>query len=392
MKDSSKNSGLMSAGPQPQEQLLQAELSGGTGIDLGEDLLQEATRSLTQQPASPFSSSALSPGQPQQPADQEPQSLAEFLAQARIMLNEGFLEDAKQTLRKALIVEPAWDEARRFLEDIQATELKKLLRESREPAVGGGSGGGDEGSQALQSRVLEQIDQDLGLGLALDDAHPSSQWLSDWWFDFEQYLTRQSPGRVPVQLWIDCAVNLMMMEAYALATRVLLRAQSELKARQMASLGFEGVAGSRGGGGSEERGGEERAVAGETGAGPFQPERQDWLSVHCLLADSLMKCGRHFEALEHLQPLLYDDLCVAVGAAEPSATLSSSSASSGKRSPSPPQGASSCLELFYLAGGLYHALGQKAFAYRYYRQAQRLQPDYRDLKREMSRLLAVGGL
>lgn len=91
-----------------------SEIRKGTRIDLGDDLLVTKTDLVAKR---------------SQPEDsvRTPDSVEEFLVNAKILMNEGLIEDAKKTLRKALRIDPESLGARDRLEEIQKIEIKALL-------------------------------------------------------------------------------------------------------------------------------------------------------------------------------------------------------------------------------------------------------------------------
>lgn len=88
-----------------------------TGVDLGDDLLR--TRTL-QRPA------------PSKDESVE-ESIDELLLNAKILMGEGLLEDAKRTLRKVMKRSPGNLSARDRFEEIRKIEIKKLLGDEESP-------------------------------------------------------------------------------------------------------------------------------------------------------------------------------------------------------------------------------------------------------------------
>ncbi len=92
-----------------------------TRTDLGDDLLE--TRKISR--ASERSELV-----------ENPESVSELLINAKILMSEGLLEDAKKTLRRVLRMDPPNLSARARLEEIQGIEIKKILG-SAEGTAGG---------------------------------------------------------------------------------------------------------------------------------------------------------------------------------------------------------------------------------------------------------------
>jgi tetratricopeptide (TPR) repeat protein len=105
-------------------------------IDLGDDLLQ--TRSIARAPAESDAPARASPAESSEPAREE--AIDELLLNAKILIGEGLLEDAKRTLRTVMKRDPGNLGARDRLEEIQKIEIKKLL------------GGGDDTGARAQRR------------------------------------------------------------------------------------------------------------------------------------------------------------------------------------------------------------------------------------------------
>ncbi len=112
-----------------------SEFTKNTRVDLGDDLL--GTRTI------PYGESQTDRNSDSTPPAAEPasspaaaESIDELLLNAKILISEGLLEDAKKTLRRVLRAEPANLSARDRLEDVQKIEIKKLL--GQDENTGGG--------------------------------------------------------------------------------------------------------------------------------------------------------------------------------------------------------------------------------------------------------------
>jgi tetratricopeptide (TPR) repeat protein len=117
-----------------------------TQIDLGEDLL---TSTITA-PTSIQPTDALLSG-----------TIDEQLQNARILVNEGLLEEAKRVLRNIILSDPHCIPARKRLEEIHELELKQIFGESVEPK-------GVMNAKIERARFFEEIDSEKVLR-ALDD-------------------------------------------------------------------------------------------------------------------------------------------------------------------------------------------------------------------------------
>ena len=102
-----------------------SENTKGTRVDLGDDLLATRTISYGDQPT------------PNREPSAPLETIDELLLNAKILLSEGFVEDAKKTLRKVLRVDPTSLSARERLDEIQRIEIKRLLGEGEKSPEGG---------------------------------------------------------------------------------------------------------------------------------------------------------------------------------------------------------------------------------------------------------------
>lgn len=101
--------------------------SDPTRLDLGDDLLQ--TKTISRSPAK-----AKSPKEAPPPVDTSADAgVEELLVNSKILIGEGFLDEAKATLRRVLRMEPTNLTARDRLEEIQKTEIRRLLGQEESP-------------------------------------------------------------------------------------------------------------------------------------------------------------------------------------------------------------------------------------------------------------------
>jgi tetratricopeptide (TPR) repeat protein len=109
-----------------------------TRVDLGDDLLETRT---FQRPIA-------------ETAGEEP--VDELLLNAKILIGEGLLEDAKRTLRRVLKREPDSRGARDRLEEIQKIEIKRLL-------------GAEESPRSAFRRARKNVDSEIDSAAALTE-------------------------------------------------------------------------------------------------------------------------------------------------------------------------------------------------------------------------------
>jgi len=113
-----------------------------TRIDLGEDLLEETRLNVLP----------------------EAQKTPELLENARILLNEGFLEEAKKVLRKILLREPSNISAQKKLSDIHDTELRQIFG-SDQTQVRYAPGKTAPAPTVSSDEVMKKLDRDFSLGI-----------------------------------------------------------------------------------------------------------------------------------------------------------------------------------------------------------------------------------
>jgi tetratricopeptide (TPR) repeat protein len=111
-----------------------SELTKNTRVDLGDDLLE--TRTIPYGDRQSDRNTEPNPPPSESSASTAPETTDELLLNAKILISEGLLEDAKKTLRRVLRMEPTSLAARDRLEEIQKIEIKKLL--GQDENTGGG--------------------------------------------------------------------------------------------------------------------------------------------------------------------------------------------------------------------------------------------------------------
>jgi tetratricopeptide (TPR) repeat protein len=112
-----------------------SEITKGTRVDLGDDLLE--TRTISRDGKA---DEGKDPDRAVERAAAEsatPESIDELLLNAKILMSEGLYEDAKKTLRRVLRTDPASLSARDRLEEIQKIEIRKLIGQD-DGVTGGG--------------------------------------------------------------------------------------------------------------------------------------------------------------------------------------------------------------------------------------------------------------
>lgn len=143
--------------------------SGGTRVDLGEDLL-EGTRAGA--PDKPPESETKAPEPPAETSTEEE------IANGEILIGEKIYDEAKKVLRRVLRRDPSSIKAKELLLHIQEREIQELLTNDSRPSQRLGSSSTDE--QDAPAAVVESLERELRLNLdraevrAVPDLFPDS--------------------------------------------------------------------------------------------------------------------------------------------------------------------------------------------------------------------------
>ena len=304
-----------------------SDSDGGTRVDLGDDLLQEKTVMISGVVPSKRDAPATNPFlEPEgEKAEDSPGSIADLIQSAKILTNEGLVDDAKKTLHQVLIADPGNAVAKQLLVEIQELELKQIIEgaETRRPF-----GRRQETSlpEVDVEALMRQLDQDLNLGI-FSDAIPAAHagqlslfYSNELLQDFCLRLERQLVGAT-TQDWIDLGIGFLEMELYLVAIHLFAGAWKRLD--------------------------------------PEAPETAEvLLSATCLLAFSLILAGRPFEAVARIQPLLRDVEIKRENKAE----------------------------LIYLMGRTYESMKKYDLAQNFYKQVLEIDARYRDVDLRLQKL------
>jgi tetratricopeptide (TPR) repeat protein len=170
--------------------------SKDTRTDLGDDLLE--TRKISH---TPEKSGRI----------ENPESVAELLINAKILLNEGLLEDSKKTLRQVLRMDASNLTARTRLEEIQQLEIKKILGSNE-----GTTGGFVRQRAKPQTRaddadsVCAALERDIGPGKSVEDGFFTTDEERS---RFMERLEVACTGATP-QDRLDLGIGMLEMEFY----------------------------------------------------------------------------------------------------------------------------------------------------------------------------------
>ncbi len=136
--------------------------------------------------------------------------LDEQLENAKILINEGLIEEGKKTLRDLLLRSPDNLIVRKLLDEIHDQELEQLLHASpQRPARG-------HAPRPIASidvdAVIDQLDRDLGLGLGESASHLTPL------FDLEGL--QQAQSALPPEGQMDLGIALMELDELEAAARI----------------------------------------------------------------------------------------------------------------------------------------------------------------------------
>jgi len=170
-----------------------------TQIDLGDDLLQ--TRTLIRP-----SKEELAPAAPVEGPD-------ELVINAKILVGEGLLEEAKGVLRKALLAEPSHGGAIEKLADIQKLELKQILSHEAPRARRSYRPKGKSADENFDPEtVLKELEHDLGESPVPDGPFETEAGKAA----FIAHLESQCQDATP-QDRLDLGIAFLEMEVYSIA-------------------------------------------------------------------------------------------------------------------------------------------------------------------------------
>lgn len=225
--------------------------TGTTQVDLGDDLLDQSTASIK----APVSGEASF------------HDLEDQMQSARIMVNEGMLEEAKHVLRRLLLADPRNVMVQQMLHQIHDLELKQIFGDEpqrKKPVFGKKKESSEHQFDRIDStEILRELDRDLDLNvldgqLSLFEEQKAIE-------EFAQKLDRDlSAGQVGLQDRMDIGIAFMEMGLHDLASRVFKTAVT------------------------------------------LSSDKESLLSFTGLLAYSLILAGRPYDATLNIQPVLRD--------------------------------------------------------------------------------------
>ncbi len=175
-------------------------------------------------------------------------SAIDEIESAKILFQEGLLEEAKKKLYQVLIQAPGFAPAKNLLDKIFKDEERTLLESSsRTPSQ-------KKAKPENPDPILKKLEEDLGISLG--ESLPTG--------DQENWVSNES---LSAKEHYDLGVAFFEMECYSDAIRELRKAERKIRLEQ--------------------------TFLGELG-----------VSVVALLCESWIKAGRAFEAKSHLEPVL----------------------------------------------------------------------------------------
>lgn len=190
-----------------------------TRIDLGDDLLEKTANIPGRLPEEQSSGGgSFSPADAPPPIT--PQTVADEIQSARILLNEGFPDEAKKILRRILLADESHVESRQLLEEIHELELKQMFGTAEPPVRRSMRNQYDDSILHVDSdEVVRVLDKELGLGL--ESAARELSFFSD------KRLLNRFADKVDREIGesvrdrIDLSIGFMEMGLYELAIRLL---------------------------------------------------------------------------------------------------------------------------------------------------------------------------
>ena len=157
------------------------------------------------------------------PVDCIQNPVVELLENAKILLNEGLLEEAKKTLRQILISFPGHVSARDMLDQIQDDELQQIFLSDEGPFVSRLSA--SKQPEVDSEELMKRLDQDLRLGV-FDTDVPSVGIESFSLFQDEKAmekfilkLEKDMVGATSRDL-LDLGIAFLEMDLYSIAARL----------------------------------------------------------------------------------------------------------------------------------------------------------------------------
>ncbi|MEO7163283.1 MAG: hypothetical protein ABI041_10225, partial [Bdellovibrionia bacterium] len=289
-------------------------------VDLGEDLLEKTAMipGLT----APTAQDPLKVSSPLDIPAGDTGSIEDLLHSAKILVDEGLVEDAKKILHQILIVDSTNKAALEALGGIQKEELKYLLREDPTPQRKRPLERNPQVKAKVQEldpeELMRKLDQDLGLGIFAQNvpvALASDLSLFQNPEEMEAFTLKLEKNLAGgnIQDWVDLGIAFLEMDFYQIAVRLFTGACRKIDSEV---LGEQSV------------------------------------SATGLLALALILLGRPFEAISKLQPLLRD---VEIKADQK-------------------------VELYYLMGRTYESLKKMDIALHFYQQVMKIDARYRDVE------------
>lgn len=176
----------------------------GTRVDLGDDLVTQPQDVAPKEPEAA------------KPREETPDDL---LRSAEILVGEGLVDEAKKILRRLLIQHPETTIAKKRLEEIQESEIKKIFLESvPRKRYGADTESLEANLKRNREDVLEQLEKDLKLS---GDSKRIGFELDETFLDFYQELEAQmaKPPGATVADRLDLGFALFEMGLYGLACK-----------------------------------------------------------------------------------------------------------------------------------------------------------------------------
>jgi tetratricopeptide (TPR) repeat protein len=178
-----------------------------TRVDLGDDLLQTRTLERTDPDEAPTRIVSRS--------ESVDESVDELILNAKILVGEGLLEDAKRTLRKILKREPGNLTARDRLDEIQKIEIKRLLGNEESPRSSLRRARKNAEAEIDSLAALTELEKEVGLRRDVESEFFKTPAERDGFMTMLDDLCQGASA----QDRIDLGIGFLEMEFYDIAIR-----------------------------------------------------------------------------------------------------------------------------------------------------------------------------
>ena len=190
-----------------------------TTVDLGDDLLKTKTTMYESQRSTDVI-----------PNETNPNSIADWIESAKILMSEGIFGEAKKNLRKVIFNDPTNTVAQKLLDQIQDIEVQRLLQEEQ-TSVFQRRRIGDDVREPHE--VLEQLMSDLNIHFNEEEESEKPFASDEVEAEFNKWVKSFSVG-AKAKDYLDFGVALIQMQLYDQAINQFQKAESDTDLNQQA--------------------------------------------------------------------------------------------------------------------------------------------------------------